>query len=314
MDERVIYGPSGQEFTVGVLQEEYLMGVEKGRPLVTPLYDDRFMDYLVDLIKERPRHQFHCNIMVAGEPRTGKTSLTCQFARKVDPMFSISKVAFRLEDFVEAYGTNPFADMDTGVFPQSVADESGFAMYSQRYMDEEQINLNRLFQVTPIMNQISWFVLPHKDYLNKSIRDTMIQYWFQVVTHQGLRGFCKVREAIHSEFVKDVYWRPLAAFTFPPFPDPAWWGRYLSKKVAFVESVNADGLSVDANSREKRLIEQRNAAIRAVYLQAKKDGNPLSHKAVAERLKMPLSTVDSILNRAARPPSRSTNREENAGQ
>jgi hypothetical protein len=298
MNELVLTGPSGTEYDVGVLQDEYLMAVEHGKPKTCHMYDARFLDYMVDLIMQRPRHKFATNIMIAGEPRTGKSTLAASLARKVDPAFPASKVGFTLEEFLKIFASNPYADPRLGIIPQAIADESGFAMYSQKFMDREQVNLNCMFQVTPVINTISYFVLPHKDFLNKNLRDTMVQYWFQVVTDKLVRGFCEVREAVHSKFTKDVYWQPLAAFTFDSIDDDDWWREYFRRKVEFVERVKKEPLTEQGtSSREKDLISQRNKAIRTLYLDAKKAGEPLSHKAIADRMDMPCSTVDTILNR-----------------
>lgn len=298
LPEVTLVGPSGHRFTVGVLQEDYLIGREHGVPMVCQLYDDRCIHYAVDLLQERPRHKFATNVMIAGEPRTGKSTLGISMARLIDHGFSPDKVAFTLEDFTRIFSANPYADPKLGVFPQVIADESGFSMYSQNFMDREQRNLNRMFQVTPVMNQISYFILPHKDFLNKNLRDTMVQYWFQTVVHNGLRGVVKMRQAQHSEFVKDVYWQPVCAFTFSAMDRDAWWTDYFKRKVEFVNRVAAEPLGdLGTTGREKEIIGQRNRAIKALYLSAQK-AEPISHKKVAELMDMPVSTVDSILNRA----------------
>lgn len=290
---------SGRTFTVGVLQDEYLMAVENKRPKTCHLYDHRFLDYMVDLILDRPMHKFATNIMIAGEPRTGKSTLAVTMARKVDPKFSPDKVGFTLDEFVKIFSENPYADPTKGIIPQVIADESGFAMYSPKHMEREQINLNCMFQVTPVINTVSYFVLPHKDFLNKNIRDTMVQYWFQVVTDKLVRGFCEVREAIHSKFTKDVYWSPLAAFTFDTIDKDPWWVEYFGRKVGFVNKVKSEPLTeAGTSSRERDLVRQRNHAIKTMYMDAKRSGEPLSHKAIAEKMDMPVSTVDTILNRA----------------
>ena len=289
---------SGRTFTVGVLQDEYLMAVENGQPKMCHLYDHRFLDYMVDVIMDRPRHEFATNIMVAGEPRTGKTSLSITLARKVDLKFPPSNVGFTLDEYMKIFAANPYADPAKGVIPQAIADESGFAMAAPKHADREQVNLGLMFQVTPVINTISYFNLPHKDFLLKAIRDTMIQYWFQVVTSKLVRGFCEVREAVHSKFTKDVYWSPMAAFTFDPLAKDAWWNEYFGRKIEFVNRVKNEPLTeTGSSSREKDLIRQRNHAIKTLYMDSKRSGEPLSHKAIAEKMDMPVSTVDTILNR-----------------
>jgi hypothetical protein len=289
---------SGRTFTVGVLQDEYLMAVENGQSKVCHMYDHRFLDYMVDVILDRPRHEFATNIMIAGEPRTGKSTLAITMARKADADFPPSKVGFTLDEYMKIFSSNPYADPKRGIIPQAVADESGFAMAAPKHADREQVNLGLMFQVTPVINTVSYFVLPHKDFLLKNIRDTMIQYWFQVVTFKLTRGFCEVREAIHSKFTKDVYWAPMAAFTFDPMAKDPWWQEYFRRKVEFVDRIKKEPLTEQGtSSREKDLVSQRNRAIKTLYLDAKKAGTPLSHKAIAERMGMPCSTVDTILNR-----------------
>jgi hypothetical protein len=289
---------SGNTFTVGVLQDEYTMAVENGTPKTTHLYDHRFIDYLVDMIMDRPRHKFATNIMVAGEPRTGKSTLAITMARRTDPKFGPSQVGFTLDEYMKIFASNPYADPKKGIIPQAIADESGFAMAAPKHAEREQVNLGLMFQVTPVVNTISYFVLPHKDFLLKSIRDTMIQYWIEVVTDKLVRGFAEVREGVHSKFSKDVYWKPVAAFTFDPAPKDAWWNEYFTRKVEFVDRIRNEPLSQQgASTREKDLVRQRNHAIRTMYLDAKKAGAPLSHKDIADRMGMPCSTVDTILNR-----------------
>lgn len=300
MNELDLTNPiSGRTFPVGVLQDEYLMAVENGQPKTCHMYDHRFLDYMIDVILDRPRHEFATNIMIAGEPRTGKSTLAITMARKADPQFPPSKVGFTLDEYMKIFAENPFADMTKGIVPQAIADESGFAMAAPKHADREQVNLGLMFQVTPVINTVSYFVLPHKDFLLKNIRDTMIQYWFQVVTFKLTRGFCEVREAVHSKFTKDVYWSPMAAFTFDIAPKDPWWNEYFDRKVAFVNKVKSEPLTeTGSSSREKDLVRQRNHAIKTMYADSKRSGEPLSHKAIAEKLDMPLSTVDTILNRA----------------
>jgi hypothetical protein len=267
----------GQIFQVGIVADRYPMGKYKGSTKYVPVYDERAIEYVAGLIRERVQDKFDCVILITGERRTGKSTLSIQLAKAVSKMFDIRHLAFRLEDFNRVIAENPYADPSKGIYPQVNLDESGFDLFSQNWMDRMQRNLVRKFEVIGAKCQVVYLVLPHRMLLNRGLREGMAHFWINVTTFESMRGLAELREAQGSIWQLEAYWRPLCAFTFKPEAGPMW-DEYTKRKFAFIDEVCAAQES-DAPSRASQLIHQRNEAIRMCYRPGE-----VSYQQIADRL------------------------------
>ena len=71
----------GQIFQVGIVADRYPMGKYKGSTKYVPVYDERAIEYVAGLIRERVQDKFDCVILITGERRTGKSTLSIQLAK-----------------------------------------------------------------------------------------------------------------------------------------------------------------------------------------------------------------------------------------
>jgi len=263
-DVATIATPLGKKFNVGVVAPQYHIGRSKSARQSVPVYDEKLIAFIAEMIKERPNKKFDCIVLITGPRRTGKSTLAVQIARKVDPHFDINHIAFRLDDFNEIIRTNPTANPAKGIYPQVILDEAGFDLFSQNWMQQVQKNLVRKFEVIGARNQIVYLVLPHRMMLNKGIREGMIHYWLNVSTFEQHRGFAELRKGYENLWKLEMYWKPMCAFTFNDVSDEMW-KAYNVKKEAFIDEVTADKNITEGDPRATRYIRQRDAAIRLGY-------------------------------------------------
>ena len=230
----------GKPFEVGILQAEYPMGYASGKPLTVPVYDERYRHVLADNIKARIWNEFDTIVMATGERRTGKTTVCAQEARTIDPNFSVDHMTFRVVDFNKVLADNPYADPAKGIFPQVVLDEAGFDLFSQNWMEKLQRNMVKKFEIIGIKKQIVYLVLPHRDMLNKKLREGMAQFWLNTEIYKGSRGLVEVRRGVPNKWQLDRYWAPEVAFTFNDLDGNPWWDEYVAKKRIFVDEVASE--------------------------------------------------------------------------
>lgn len=292
METVTLRADSGKRYDVGMVQEEYQMGYASHKVLTVPIYDERYKNVLADDMMNRPRNGFDTIVMCTGERRTGKTTLSAQLARAIDKNFSVDNVVFRLNEFNQVLKDNPYADPKKGVFPQALLDEAGFDLFSQNWMERMQRNMVKKFEVIGIKKQIVHLVLPHRDFLNKKLREGMAQFWLNTEIRHGKRGLVELRRGVPNKWQLDRYWAPYAAFTFNDMDDSPWWAEYLDKKRAFVDEVAGD---IEAETDAKRNWRKK----WAVDLYQSTD---MTHAAIAKKLKAPVSTINTDLQGISKTP------------
>ena len=281
-----------KETVVGRVTNRYQIGFDKKGPILVPFYDERFVGYLAERFKYLVRDGYDVVLMVTGKRRRGKSNLINAVHLAVDPNFPVENVAFTLDDFFERYAANPFADPENGVYPQVAADESGFAMNARNWMESTQRHLEQKIEIGGIKRQICSLTLPHRKKLDSAIREDMAAYTLHVTLFEGQRGMAIFREGIENEFEQEMYWPPQAVFRFLPLKvtHPDWWARYEARKIGWVNETLGSG-KVEESARMRQLTDQRNRALKELYKVTHE-----SHRDIARRVDMPVSTVDKILN------------------
>lgn len=285
----------GPVHMVGQYTDEYYLGFDKKGPILVPAYDERFIGYFAERLKYHVRDGYDVILMITGKRRRGKSNCANAIHLAVDPEFPVENVGFTLEDFFKIFAENPYADPDNGIWPQVAADESGFAMNARNWNESIQRHLEQKFEIGGIKRQIVSLTLPHRKKLDSAIREDMAMYSIHVMLYEGRRGLAVLREGIENEFVQEMYWPALCVFRFgalskSPETRP-WWERYDARKKAFVDGTLASGFLNRESERVRTLTEQRNRAMRELYKATHE-----SHREIARKVDMPLSTVDKILN------------------
>jgi hypothetical protein len=274
------------------ISDAYYLGMDKRGPIYVPCYGPSFIEYLGERFRFHVRDGYDVVIMATGKRRRGKSNLINAVHLAVDPGFSEDNIAFTLEEFFRIYASNPYADPENGVYPQVAADESGFAMNARNWMESTQRHLEQKIEIGGIKRQISSLTLPHRKKLDSAIREDMASYTIHITLFEGVRGMAIFREGIENEFEQEMYWPPLCVFKFLPLSvtHPEWWSRYEARKIAWVNETLGTG-QVQETARIRQLTDQRNRAMRELYKTTHE-----SHREIARRVDMPLSTVDKILN------------------
>ena len=282
METVTVKSDSGKTFEVGLIQEEYRMGYTAKKTLTVPCYDERYVYVLAEDIKKRIVDEFDSILMCTGERRTGKTTLCSQIAKTIDSSFLVDSMTFRLKDFNKVLHDNPYADTKNGIYPQVVLDEAGFDLFSQNWMERMQRNMVKKFEVIGAKNQTVYLVLPHREMLNKKLREGMAQFWINTETPGGKRGLVELRRGVPNKWQMERYWAPHAAFTFTDLKGDPWWEKYSVKKRAFIDEVTGDTEDDDEITTKNWRKEF------ALYLYAT---TGMSHAGVAEAIGVPHSTI-----------------------
>lgn len=250
-------------FTVGLIDEARYFQQNVRGAHYAPVYDSRAFDYLCSRITRRSSNYFDNRIVIAGPPRTGKTTIACTIARKIDPNFPVENVTFRLEDFRKTLSSLPPADPGKGVYPMAILDESGVDLYAKDWATRVVKDMAKVFQIVGKKRLTMFLVLPHRNLLTKDIRDEM-HFWINTIVEDEYRGFAEVREAKPSPW-SAPYWKPLFGIVFDEMKDD-WWAEYEQRKDIFIEQYTSQETEA-LPRRTETLIKQRDKCIIALRRQ-----------------------------------------------
>lgn len=249
----------GEEFEVGLIDEKhYFQSDKKGSPSYAPIYDERAIEYLGARLKRRTVNRYDNRVVTAGPPRTGKTTLTANWARTIDPDFPVENVAFRLSDYKKILSSLRPADPEHGYYPMSVLDESGVDLYAKDWATLWVKDMAKVFQIVGKKRLTMFMNLPHRNLLAKDMRDAM-HFWANTVADEEYRGFAEIREACPSIWFAP-YWKPLFGVIFNEVTGK-WWQDYESAKDDFIEDFTKQPAQ-EIPERVQRLTAQRDASIK----------------------------------------------------
>ena len=157
-----IYTENGREIEVGIINEHQPVRIDKqGKPVCVSFLDHRAIDFLAAQMKEMVDDKYDCVTMITGRRRIGKSNLGLQIARKVDPEFSVSNVAFHVDTFAQLLDQNPSADPENGLYPQAFYDEAGFGLFAKDWMHNWVKEVGKCLRVVGKKRNICYFILPH---------------------------------------------------------------------------------------------------------------------------------------------------------
>jgi hypothetical protein len=246
-----------QSFTVGVIEDSHYFQTNKRGSHYAPVYDDRAFDYLAYRVKRRIHNRFDNRIVNAGPPRTGKTTISVTWARKIDPDFPVENVSFRLADFRKTLSSLPPADPEHDKYPLAILDESGVDLYAKDWATRLVKDMSKVFQICGKKRLTMFLNLPHRNLLTKDMRDEM-HFWINTQTMEEYRGFAAVREAEPSDWYSP-YWKPLFGLVFDEIKDK-WWSEYEKRKDEFIEEYTSQE-TVLTPVRIQKLMSQRDKCI-----------------------------------------------------
>lgn len=232
--------PGGKWFPVNCVEPEFTVRIESesgnSKEIVVPLVDSSGVNFGTEIVKERIAKKRDCPILLTGDPGIGKSTLALWFALLINNMFSLDDVTFWLEDFAQRFNANLMGDAKQNRFPQNLLDESGHALFGQRWFDQAQIELAKTMIVTRILKQITYFPVPRRKQLNSQVRERPFMWIHVYEPHEYEQGSAKLYLAPpekQSEFYETKYWEPKLVFTFKELKGQ-FWDAYEEKKIQFV--------------------------------------------------------------------------------
>ena len=285
---------SGKRITVGLVEEDFsIQANSDGVPILVPVYDDRYLDYIVDWAKSQVDQGWDVPILYTGERRGGKTTAAARIARKIDPGFPVENVAFRIGDFRKTIRENPRPHDE--YYPQAWLDEAAMDLYKGDFMMAIQKSFVKRATVIGSKRQIWHIILPHFDFLSTKVAQGIVRLWIDVDLWHGERGYMEVREGVRNKWKIQRYWNPWAVCLYDKVPeDDPWWAAYTTRKDAFVDTILEEDDDPEATGKGPRSkqVEQRDRAVQLLYRT-----KGVSHSKLAQDLGMTPGTVSRILSR-----------------
>lgn len=289
-----VKGRSGKLITLNQVRPHIPIQWYGRKQVTVPLYDWSFHKWIVDALQTRIDDGHDNIILTTGPRRAGKSTLISRLARAMDPKFSVSNVAFPLTEFNGILAKLPRA-VPGSKYPQVELDEAGWDLYAGNWMTRVSKNMVRKFEVIGEKGITTWLTLPHRMKLLKGIREDMGAYWISVrlLGERQERGYAVLRRAEPNEWYEEAYWVPEAMFEFEGLSeakDP-WWAEYMIKKRTFVDTVAAEELDTEPDSKRlERTTSQRNTLIR---LLARRGG--MNQKQIAEAIEVSPALICKII-------------------
>lgn len=223
-----IFTQKGQPFHIEKLEDYFF--AEKRKYL--PWFSSRFLEFLAMQFKEYIDYKFSCEIIITGQRRAGKSTLAMQIARLIDSTFPQENIVFEIEDFAKRYEENPIGG--NGYYPQIILDEAGYDLFSQRWYDEIQKEMVKLFEVSAAKYHIIYLVAPHLGVLNKQIKN-FGSFWINIETENLNRGVAEFWKPKIDKFQGIPWYSPICAFNFDALEDD-FWEQYQNRKREFIKN------------------------------------------------------------------------------
>ncbi len=280
-------------FTVGLVTKDYEITSTKGQRTLIPMYDQRFLGVFAEMLREFPKADSNVTVLYTGPMTVGKSTLTIQIERMVDPAFPQWAIGFKIGEFNEGLARLPISNYDQRVFGQIHFDEAGYDLYSQNWMDRVQRNIVRKFEVIGAKKTICHFDLPHRELFNNKLREGPIDYWINVSKLKRRRGLAELREGIPNIWHLNKYWKPLCAFAFPQIDDE-FYREYRKRKFAFIDEV----LSEREDEKEEghsAIVRQRNLLIETLRDLSSKSGEKITLTEIGEIIGVSESAISRSL-------------------
>ena len=212
-----------------------------GRWIYGRLYDERAINYVAALAKERIAHKHDCIILMTGERGKGKSTLAIEVNQAVGEGLTLEDITFQITDFFGCLDKAPFANVEKGIFPRIIPDESGISFYAKKWNTALQQKGVMILEAIRMKGIIITFCAPHSRKINIDIREEMAYIWINIDPPEYLkedRGYAVVRTGTRDIFKQSIWWFPAFAFFFPELKGP-FWESYESKKKTFIDQITA---------------------------------------------------------------------------
>lgn len=157
--------------------------------------DKNLKDFVKALI-DRSNSDWDTVIAIAGEERSGKSSLAVLLGLLIDKKFDLVKNIAYLPSHAEI--EEKFKSLvNKQVF---AVDEAIKAMYKMRFMDKLQSRINEMYATEAWMNKITLLCIPRFTDLNEFFRNHRVKIWIQVVDRGLAVAFAKdERNVFHAD-------------------------------------------------------------------------------------------------------------------
>ena len=215
-----------------------------GKTLLCPILDVKAINWWAGEINFATAHKWDVPVQLTGREGSGKSGLAALLARGdpnnrimgpgLNPDLSLEDIAFTTKEFAKrVHNSKP---LDT-----IVLDEAGHALYHQEWMQKEQRDIVKLFEVFRIKRLKIILCLPRAKYLNAGLRNDRIQWWGHVyAVDYDQRGYAQLRSAPlrDSAFGGETYWNGEFTLRYPDYEeiDKKFWSQYEKYKKEFVDS------------------------------------------------------------------------------
>jgi len=223
---------------VNQYKEDYQVGYNP--PVLVPIYDSSFLNYLIKLWQYRVNQCWSVDVMITGDRRVGKSTLASILASMMYKIFSVNNIAFKIEQFQEILRSNPVAG--DGIYPVAILDEAGFDMFAQEWADQLQKEMVKAFEIIGAKYQTIFLLAPNPSLINRGLRK-MASYWIYLPSEKMTRGVAEYYEVKVNKYDGSIYYDPQCAFLFDPIDQDhnnhllSIWKEYEKRKMEFIEDV-----------------------------------------------------------------------------
>jgi ABC-type oligopeptide transport system ATPase subunit len=247
---------------------------DKDGTIYVPEYSFEAIEYILDEIEKARQKNWDRTILLTGEEGCGKSTLGAHLATRLG-MQDETEVCYAPKQFLER-----LRDAKKGEVVW--LDEGARGLYSRDAMTKVNKQLTKAFTQIRIKELVSIICLPHKQLLDKNMRNRRIHYWGDVRSREYSRGFVKWRisgkkdRAVgenripkhQNEWDISVYWEPLFYMRFPQFKG---YNGFDWDKYEQVKEKALDEFLDEANATDKPTKVVPNLAAVLQYLRETKD-------------------------------------------
>lgn len=226
-------------------------------PIYVPEYGFEALQYILDEIEKARRKNWDRTILLTGEEGCGKSTLGGWIASELG-LASEEDVCYDPKDFLRT-----LKDANKGDVVW--LDEGARGLYSRDAMTKVNKQLTKAFTQIRVKELVSIICLPHKELLDKNMRNRRIHYWGDVRSREYKRGFVKWRISgkpdrnlrenripkHNNEWQISVYWEPLFVMRFPKLKKNNGfdWDRYEEVKKKALDEFLDEANTVDTPSK-----------------------------------------------------------------
>lgn len=177
---------------------------------IEPVYRDAFPAF-AEVLKGRIASKHQNVVLITGRTGSGKSTVAINLARCINPKWQLEpNYIYSTEDLKAKLGKYGDGRSRRRVDPVSLFDECAISLNSKNALKKDDKTMVALFDTMRSLGWTSLLCIPNIDNLNKSVRESHIDYMIMCPNRSPVpgydpRGFAEIYRHVYRDWGKSYY-------------------------------------------------------------------------------------------------------------